>query len=298
MSRRSPARGQMVVATCALALCALACSGPSGTRASVSASPGAPVSAQVSGVGTSADSGHWLSGQWLREEPLAREIWSEVAGQLVGIGFAGTEQETRWFEVMFIRDPGGRAVLTAMPAGRSLVDFPLEQQTERGLVFANLAHEGRRIGYRRQGEELQVRVEHTGGVESFVMRGEAHAPAPDLVALDRSFVDDSSGRDGAAWAARFEDLGVDWPRGGPRTEGREAIAQALARSVTRRVILDWQPLTSGRSPAGDMGFTSGRYRAVYKQTGERLSSGVYVTIWRRHGEHWRIAFNTSWPDPR
>jgi ketosteroid isomerase-like protein len=61
--------------------------------------------------------------------------------------------------------------------------------------------------------------------------------------------------------------------------------------------LAWVSAASGLAPAGDMGFTTGPYRVLNRESGGVTSTGTFVTIWRRHGGQWRIAFDTGIPDP-
>jgi hypothetical protein len=54
-----------------------------------------------------------------------------------------------------------------------------------------------------------------------------------------------------------------------RTEPDTAATALGARSP---------PATSGLASAGDMGFTTGRYRVLGRESGEVASTGIFVTI--------------------
>ena len=60
----------------------------------------------------------------------------------------------------------------------------------------------------------------------------------------------------------------------------------------------WEPAFAEVSPAGDMGWTSGRYESRRSgPEGDTLQHGRYLTIWRRQADGaWKVALDTGVPD--
>lgn len=246
----------------------------------------------------SIDAAPILVGAWASDDGTTHERWVDTGAHLVGVGFVSRDDAkvTVFFDVMLIHRAAGHATFTAMPAGVSQVDFELSQEPDR-LRFANPAHDDpSQIDYRRDGDRLAITVDGAAGPRRFDLQRREPASAPALEALDRAFAADSADRGGVAWAERFEAAGATWSWGSTRREGPAAIGASIDELRSSGRDLSWTPTASGLAPAGDMGFTSGRYRVSAREGGEVLGSGTYVTIWRRDADHWRIAFDTGVPD--
>lgn len=240
-----------------------------------------------------------LVGAWASDDGSAVERWVGVGEHLVGVGFTSGDdgETTASFEVMLLHHVDGPLTFTAIPAGEAIVDFGVAVAADE-LRITNPAHDDpTAIVYRRRGDGLAIALDGAAGPRRFELRARAPSPAPALEALDRAFAADSAIRGGAAWAERFEAEGSTWSRGSTRSDGPEAIGAGIDAMRANGHDLAWDPAVSGLAPAGDMGFTSGRYRIRERETGDVTSTGIFVTIWRRHGDQWRIAFDTGLPDP-
>ncbi len=240
-----------------------------------------------------------LVGAWASDDGSAIERWVGVGEHLVGVGFTSGDdgETTASFEVMLLHHVDGPLTFTAMPAGEAIVDFGVAIVADE-LRLTNPAHDDpAAIVYRRQGDRLAIALDGAGGPRRFEFHARTPSPAPALEALDRAFATDSTERGGAAWAERFEAEGSTWPRGSTRRYGPEAIGASIDAMRASGHDLTWAPVASGLAPAGDMGFTTGRYRVFGREGSEVVSTGIFVTIWRRHGDQWRIAFDTGIPDP-
>lgn len=244
------------------------------------------------------DAASILVGAWASDDGSTRERWVGVGEHLVGVGFVSRDdvEASASFEVMLIHRVDGHAIFTALPGGTAIVDFGVG--TEPNLLrLTNPEHDDpTQIVYRREGARLAVALDGAAGLD--LLAGEP-APAPELEALDVAFSADSGTRGGAAWAERFEAQGFTWSRGSTRKDGPEAIGAGIDAMRAGGHELSWAPTASGMAPAGDMGFTTGRYRLSAREGGELVGTGTYVTIWRRRrqADGWRIAFDTGVPDP-
>ncbi len=233
-------------------------------------------------------------GTWQTADGSASETWVEVGPTQVGVGFAVGGGVTKWFEVMVVRGDGPRT-LTAMPGGGAQVDFVAPQP---GAAFANPEHDDpTSLRYVHGADELRAHIDGARGPRVVTMQRVDDAPATALVEADSAFADDSAARGGAAWAARFESEGANWPIGGARVRGPQAIQIHIDSLVARGLSLAWTPTASGLSAPGDAGFTAGTYQVLRTDTGEVVGTGVYVTVWRRQADGtWKIAFDTGLAD--
>jgi len=240
-----------------------------------------------------------LEGTWASDDGSAFEHWVGVGEHLVGVGFtSGDDAETTAsFEVMLLHRVDGPLTFTAIPGGEAMVDFGVAVAADE-LRLTNPAHDDpTAIVYRRQDDRLAIALDGAGGPRRFELRARTPSPAPALEALDRAFAADSAVRGGAAWVERFAAEGSAWSRGTTRTNGPEAVGAGIDAMRANGHELLWGPAASGLAPAGDMGFTTGPYRIVGRESGEVASTGIFVTIWRRYGDQWRVAFDTGIPDP-
>jgi ketosteroid isomerase-like protein len=123
----------------------------------------------------------------------------------------------------------------------------------------------------------------------------------ELTQADRAFA--------AATAARGIEGWMEWMAGDAvRLAMHGAIARGAAaiRAQDTELFADpdtrlvWEPTEGVAYATGDLGLTRGRYRVERRQeSGEwaTVSTGVYVTMWRRQPEGWRVIFDTGSPDP-
>jgi ketosteroid isomerase-like protein len=116
-----------------------------------------------------------------------------------------------------------------------------------------------------------------------------------LMKADRDFAADTAERGADGWADWFLASAVMFPETG-RVDGRDAIRERMRAVFTaENPLLRWEPETAVVSASGDLGYTIGRWRAV--RTGsdgaeEVLSSGNYVSVWRKNADgEWRVALD-------
>ncbi|MCX4244017.1 nuclear transport factor 2 family protein [Paraliomyxa miuraensis] len=238
-----------------------------------------------------------LVGAWASEDGRAVERWTAVGEHLVGIGFTSAKdgKTTAWFEVMLLHHPDGHAVFTAIPGGEAIVDFEVAVEPDE-LRLTNPEHDDpTAIVYRREGDRLAIALDGAAGPRRFELRGREPMSAPTLEDLDVAFAADSAARGGAAWVERFDAEGFAWSRGSDRRDAETSGAGIDAMRAGGH-DLQWSPTASGLAPAGDLGFTTGRYRVVAQAGNEVVSTGTFVTIWRKRADGWHIAFDSGVPD--
>jgi hypothetical protein len=264
---------------------------------SSAAKPAAPAPVAATAVGAEVALPGWLAGHWVSTAGSS-ESWVTVGEVMVGFGAGVFEGRTTAFEVMILHRLGGKLLYTAIPNALAIVDFAASAGKGDELVASNPEHDHpKSVTYRRQGDELAVRIDGDKGEQGFVMKRAELARAEELETLDRAFNSDNAERGGAAWAERFEPLGVAWSRGGDRTVGTEAIAGNINGLSEKGLELRWSPSASGMSAGGDMGFTTGEYHL--EGADGQVGSGVYVTIWRRGADgRWLVHYDGGVARPK
>jgi hypothetical protein len=238
----------------------------------------------------------WMVGAWQAESDASTETWTASRGALIGVGFVTPADTTLSFEVMIIhRDAGtGTVVLTAMPDGRSSVDFALTEQGESHATFTNLAHDfPKTIHYARTGDALTAKLTGDDSDVSYVWRAVPTKPAPPLEAADLAFADETAryGIDG--WVRWFAEDGAMWRD--RRVEGHDAVRALMGPAFADPAFeLEWLPVASGLSAAGDLGFTVGR--STWPGTSGAVTAS-YVTVWTPQIDGaWLVLFDTGSPD--
>jgi hypothetical protein len=265
------------------------------------AHPAGPTPAPASGSATGAPAANassvsWIEGRW--ERPLGIEHWVATGEVLWGVGFSVKDNKTAAFEVLVI-EPGERGLrYVAMPNGNPEVRFPAVAAGPQEVVFANPEHDFPKvIRYRRQGDELFARVEADGKGDDFRWRRAGPGRDESLESSDRVFAEDTARRGLDGWMAAFDAAGVMWNRGRNVSLGGQAIRQAMAPLFDRGMQIEWAPIASGLSPAGDLGYTVGKSRYTAADPGGgRIEThrGSYVSIWRRQGSGtWKVLFDTG-----
>ena len=63
-----------------------------------------------------------------------------------------------------------------------------------------------------------------------------------------------------------------------------------------RDTLTWQPSYAQIAESGDYGFVTGPYEWRFGRPGAAPERGVYVNVWRRQGERWRLAAGMAVPE--
>ena len=75
-----------------------------------------------------------------------------------------------------------------------------------------------------------------------------------------------------------------------------AIRATMAPLFEKGTRIEWAPIASGLSPAGDLGYTIGTSRFTAPGPGGGVVEthrGSYVTLWRRDGTGWKVWFDTG-----
>jgi hypothetical protein len=248
--------------------------------------------AKPSGVGALS----WLLGRW--ERPQGVEHWTAAGEVMWGVGLTLKDSKTSDFEVLAI-EPGDRGLrYVAIPQGTSEVRFPLLRAGPSEVVFANPEHDfPKLIRYRRQGDELTARVEGDGPAQEFRWRLAGPGRDESLEKSDRVFAAETARLGVDGWIAAFDSVGVMWNRGRGQSLGGQAIRQAMAPLFDSGVQIEWAPIASGVSLAGDLGYTVGRSRFTAADPGGgrvETHRGSYVTIWRRQEiGTWKVLFDTG-----
>ena len=104
---------------------------------------------------------------------------------------------------------------------------------------------------------------------------------------DRQFLAEATARGAEGWADFFATDGVQFPASG-RVDGREAIRELMKNALVPGVAsLLWEPTEAVVSESGDLAYTLGRYRVVDGDS--ILSTGHYVTVWKKEDGEWRVA---------
>ena len=128
------------------------------------------------------------------------------------------------------------------------------------------------------------------------------APPPDpaalqasLIAADQAFAAATAARGLEGWMAAFENSAIQMEPDVPFTPGIEHIRAGIAPAFADTSWhLTWEPTMAFASAAGDLGYTLGTWKSTRIAAGgaERVSTGKYVTIWRRQADgSWKVAFD-------
>ena len=128
------------------------------------------------------------------------------------------------------------------------------------------------------------------------------APLPDpaavqasLIAADQAFAAATAARGLEGWMAAFENSAIQMEPDVPFTPGIEHIRAGIAPAFADTSWhLTWEPTMAFASAAGDLGYTLGTWKStrIAANGAERVSTGKYVTIWRRQADgSWKVAFD-------
>jgi ketosteroid isomerase-like protein len=115
-----------------------------------------------------------------------------------------------------------------------------------------------------------------------------------LFDLEARFAKATAEGGGKAFATWFAEDGVSLANGQTPVRGREAIA-GQATWLAKDYQLTWTPTDAVMSPAGDMGYTWGHYegRSHDSDGNAKVTSGRYLTIWRKGKDGWKVVVDTS-----
>jgi ketosteroid isomerase-like protein len=245
----------------------------------------------------------WLEGRWQTGNASegGAEHWTRIGGTLLGVGFTAKGGRTANFELLAIQVEKGVPVYNAMPEGRKQVKFPLSEggkPSESVVTFSNPQHDfPRSVHYERDGNTLRARAAAPGAAaQEFTWQLAGDGKAADLEQADRTFASDVAARGLDAWIEWFDPEGGQW-NGGPMV-GHERIRHLMAPMFARKNFrFVWDPVASGMSPAGDLGYTVGRARLTWTTDDGAPAPPdcpVYITIWRKQPDSkWRVLFDAG-----
>ncbi len=115
---------------------------------------------------------------------------------------------------------------------------------------------------------------------------------------NRAYVAALIARDSHAFADLFVDDAVSLPPFGPLIRGRAAIEASISDAFARVRFMDGSMHTTETRLMGDTTVELGTYRLATQVDGyPTILSGRYLTVWRREGDRWKIAIDSSQPDP-
>ena len=286
----------MRLSSAAIAVAFLACGGgappPSSPPPGAQAAPPAPASgdplAQVA----------WMEGRW--ESGLAdaaSEHWTRAGDRWVGIGLTTRGGKTVGFEILTVSMKDGRLVYTAMPNGKTQVDFPASAVQAEEVEFTNPSHDfPKSLRYWRKGDQLFAQASAPSAKPldyTWKLAGPGKTEA--LEQADLAFAADVASGGADAWAAWFDAEGAQWSD--EPVVGRDAVRALMAPVFARPGFrLEWKPTSSGLSPAGDVGYTIGN--GVGTAPGRPPFHTVYATIWRRQADGtWKVLYDVGWTQP-
>lgn len=121
-----------------------------------------------------------------------------------------------------------------------------------------------------------------------------------LIAADKAFAAATAAQGLEGWMAAFESTAIQMEPDVPFTPGAEHIRAGIAPAFADTSWhLTWEPTMAFASIAGDLGYTLGTWRStrIAANGAERVSTGKYVTIWRKQADGgWKVAFDGGNPD--
>jgi len=111
----------------------------------------------------------WLQGCWESASPerTVEERWMPPrGGTMVGVGRTMRGRDLAEYELVVLREDGGRLAYEAHPSGQAAATFMSEAMSEGSVVFQNPAHDfPKRVGYER-GSPDQLLAWIDGGADS------------------------------------------------------------------------------------------------------------------------------------
>ncbi len=244
----------------------------------------------------------WLAEHWVSDDGTFEQTWVPAGDGLFGASFTVESGKTTGWEASIVAlDEKGRLAYRSMPDGQAPVVFLRAASNDRAIRFTNLSNDPlTAISYARRDAgpiaRLGLRLGGRTRNEDVALVAMPVERAPELEAADSRFAADVDARGTPAWVEVFDPTG-GMENQGKRVEGAAAIRAAmdpLLSDRTRR--LQWAPIASGFSPAGDVGYTVGAWGLARHARGEWTTAarGAYITFWRRGADGtWRVLFDAG-----
>jgi ketosteroid isomerase-like protein len=126
----------------------------------------------------------------------------------------------------------------------------------------------------------------------------ASSPEEEIMKADRDFNKATQAKRAEGWLGYFalDDAAIP----DPPTAGRQAITDRYTKLFANPdFTLTWDPIKAEVFPSGNVGYTTGKYVARFKnKDGKQMESkGRYITVWRKQEDgSWKIVTDTGGPD--
>lgn len=125
-------------------------------------------------------------------------------------------------------------------------------------------------------------------------------PAEEITQTDVAFSEATREKGLDGWVSYFADDAVLTQRR-PIVQGKEGVRSAYQKMFSNPTLdFTWEPMAAEVFPAGELGYTTGRYSLKYtNDKGEKISeTGRYLTIWKRQDDStWKVIGDYGSPDP-
>ena len=122
--------------------------------------------------------------------------------------------------------------------------------------------------------------------------------AQELMKADSKFAEDSYKRGAEAWATAWADDGLK-PGAKAPLVGKEAVKNQMTPFYAEPANkLTWHPVSAQVAPAGDFGYTWGRWQRTMKNKEGKLTTGEgsYLTVWEKRGDTWQVVYDSGSQD--
>jgi uncharacterized protein (TIGR02246 family) len=139
----------------------------------------------------------------------------------------------------------------------------------------------------------------------FAARADSRSKGDDVVAIqaaidagNHAYVAALEAHDAPGFADLFVEDAVSLPPFGPLIRGRAAIEASMSAAFARVVFVSAAMHTTETRMMGDTAVELGTYRLITQVDGyPTILTGRYLTVWHRDGNGWKIAIDSSQPDP-
>jgi ketosteroid isomerase-like protein len=132
----------------------------------------------------------------------------------------------------------------------------------------------------------------------FAIAALAATPEEQIMKADRDFNQATQAKRAEGWNSYFaENAAVPST---PPVAGKEAISEHYRKVFAdQNFTLTWEPTKAEVFPGGNMGYTTGKYVARFKDKAGKLmqQTGRYITVWKKQADGaWKIVTDTGSED--
>lgn len=132
-------------------------------------------------------------------------------------------------------------------------------------------------------------------------------PAPDLAAAeqavraaDAAWLAAAAARDGAAEAANFADDGMAFREKAEPLSGPAAYRDYMVQYYVDnpKAVSTWTTRSIQVAASGDIAVQTGAFTETGAgPKGDKENRGNFVTVWKKVGDHWKVAIDIGQPIP-